>query len=206
MAGMNFQTRSRYGNDLELAYSVLKGVGNFSDINIALLFGDGLSQLSVGQVRVQAARKEIWEEYIKFQELAWHLNRIAAKKIIVLGECFAGDFLQYNIKKSCVFTANSNGKVSYAHVKTIHDLQKENFIFDEFLYHFFSFLQGKYPDTGNRIPEGDNNLNAAYEYAKANDIFNPANKKRERIAGMIDKDIVEIPQMKNNLTFAELRL
>ena len=72
---------------------------------------------------------------------------------------------------------------------SVIDVIRENYNFDEFFYHFFSFLLGKYPDTGIRIPGGFNNLGAAYEYAKANDIFNPSNKKTERIRSAIEEGV-----------------
>lgn len=70
----------------------------------------------------------------------------------------------------------------------------DKYIYDEFIYHFFSYIIGRYPDTGNRIPKGSNNLIEAYKYAREMDIFNPNNQR-----GIKSEKISEIPQMKNNL-------
>lgn len=141
----------------------------------------------------------LWgREYITFHHLAQALNQIKAKKIIILGECFAGDFLKYPVNNACIFTANEPGKESFAHVKNVPDLMNYNFLYDEFLYHFFSFILGRYPDTRNHIPGGHNDLIAAYEYAKASDIFNPSNTRGRKVQS-IAGNIVEIPQMKNLL-------
>lgn len=217
----------RYKNDLYLAYSVLKNIGNFSDEDIFLFYGNGTGNFKDSEIIPQAAKKDsvlrclvdiklkldendefvlvvsnhggdeengnicLWgyDDSISLSELSVYLNGIKAKKIIILGECFAGNILKYNITNSCIFTANEEGKPSYA------SLQND---YDEFLYHFFSYVLSKYPDTGIRIPEGKNNLIEAYQYARKHDAYCPDNKRRKKI--IIGKnEITEIPQMKNNL-------
>lgn len=216
----------RYKNDLCLAYDVLKNVGNFEDENIFLFYGDGIDDFKNIGITPYAAIKihllkhlenmsqvldendefvlvvsnhggdeqdgniRLWGcEYIALADLIKYLSRIRAKKLIILGECFAGNMLKYDIDNSCIFTANERGKPSYACLK--HN-------YDEFIYHFFSYILGMYPDTRNRIPQGKNNLIEAYQYARSQDAFCPDNKKRETI--LIDgNEIIEIPQMKNSL-------
>lgn len=215
----------RYQNDLELAYRVLKDIGGFVDENIYIFFGNGLKRFDNIGICPKSAQKDeiincftrlkneleeedelvfvvsnhggnedegticLWgDANIKLSDLAEFLNKIRAKKIIVLGECFGGNILKYNILNSCIFTANEKDKPSYARIIG-------KCLYDEFIYHFFSYIIGKYPDTGNRIPQGSNNLIEAYKYAKENDIFNPENERGIKI-----ERVSEIPQMKNNLT------
>lgn len=131
---------------------------------------------------------------IELRCLAEYLNRIKARKIVILGECYGGNILKYDIQNSCIFTANEYGKPSYAHITR----KNKSYVYDEFIYHFFSFILGCYPDTGNRIPHGGNDLVEAYVYAKENDIFNPDNNRSLDIRTEEGR-IIEIPQMKNNL-------
>lgn len=223
----------RYKNDLYLAYNVLKNIGNFSDDNIFLFYGNGIWDFKDTGITPYAARKmyllkcledmereldkndefvlvvsnhggdeedgniRLWGyEYITLLDLSEHLNKIRAKKIIILGECFAGNILKYDIANSCIFTANEQDKPSYA------DLRRN---YDEFIYHFFSYVLGMYPDTESRIPEGNNNLIEAYQYAKKKDIFCPDNKKRI-IVPVDGNEITEIPQMKNSLAGFSVKL
>ena len=140
----------------------------------------------------------LWENAdIELSHLAEFLNNIKARKIVILGECYGGNILKYDILNSCIFTANEQGKPSYAHIIP----SRKTFLYDEFIYHFFSYIAARYPDTGNRIPQGSNNLIEAYRYAKENDIFNPDNQRGIEIR-INDERVVEIPQMKNNLTDA----
>lgn len=132
----------------------------------------------------------LWgHEYITLLNLCEYLDKVKAKKLIIPGECFAGNILNYNISNSCIFTANERNKPSYACLRTNYD---------EFLYHLFSYVLGYYPDTKIRIPQGNNNLIEAYQYAKKQDAFCPDNKRREKIL-VGGNEITEIPQIKNNL-------
>lgn len=225
--GINYSYNyKRYKNDLYLAYNVLKNIGDFSDEDIFLFYGNGTGwfedtgiipyaaeklqllnrledlehKLDIGDEFVLVVSNHggneqegnicLWGlEYITLLDLSKHMNKIKAKKIIILGECFAGNILKYEITNSCIFTANKQGEPSYAGLKEDYD---------EFLYHFFSYILGKYPDTKIRIPYGNNNLLEAYEYAKKQDRFSPENERKEQI--VIDGiEIMEVPQIKNNL-------
>ena len=144
----------------------------------------------------------LWgSERIELCLLAEWLNHIKAKKIIILGQCFAGNILEYEISNACVFTANEQGALSYAHMTKTN----RSCLYDEFIYHFFSYIIGCYPDTGSRIPQGSNDLMQAYQYAKDNDIFNPDNEQRLKIK-IEGEWITEIPQVKNDLADNVLRL
>ena len=225
--GVNYSYNyERYKNDLYLVYDVLKNVGNFSDENIFLFYGNGIGWFeNIGIIPYAAKKLQLLKcmedlgyeldkddefvlvvsnhggneeggniclwgyEYITLSDLCEYLNRIKAKKIIVLGECFAGNILKYDIVNSCIFTANEPDKPSYA------DLRRN---YDEFIYHFFSYVLGMYPDTKSRIPQGNNNLIEAYQYARVQDSFCPENKRIGK--KLIDEyGITEIPQMRNNL-------
>lgn len=94
-----------------------------------------------------------------------------------------------------IFTANEANQPPYA------CLQKD---YDEFIYHFFSFVLSVYPDTKIRIPQGNNNLIEAYQYAIERDNYCPYNKNRNK--SFVDGNgITEIPQMKNNLRELSVR-
>lgn len=137
----------------------------------------------------------LWgKDNIKLSELAERLNNIKARKVIILGECFGGNMLMYDIVNSCIITANKPGKLSYAHLV----LSNGNCLYDEFIYHFFSYMMARYPDTGNRIPQGCNHIEEAFKYAKENDMFNPNNPNGIEIITRNER-IIEIPQIKMNL-------
>ncbi len=216
---------ARYKEDLYLAYNVLKNIADFTDENIFLFYGNGTEGFEGTEIILHAAYKNqllkcledmenklveddefvlvvsnhggdeeggsicLWgNEYVTLRDLSEYLNKIKAKKIVVLGQCFSGNILKYDISNSCIFTANEQNKPSYSF--------RENY--DEFVYHFFSYILGMYPDTENRIPQGKNNLIEAYQYAKKQDVLCPDNERRKII--IIDgNEITEIPQMKSNL-------
>lgn len=216
----------RYKSDLYLAYNVLKNIGNFTDENIFLFYADGKEGFEGTEIVPHAAYKKpllkcledmenklgeedefvlvvsnhggdeeegnicLWgDEYVTLRELSEYLNKIKSKKIIILEECFAGNILKYHISNSCIFTANEQDKPSYS-------LRKN---YDEFIYHFFSYILGMYPDTEIRIPQGRNNLIEAYQYAWEQDCLNPDNERRKNLV-IGGNTITEIPQMKSNLT------
>lgn len=132
----------------------------------------------------------LWgREQLELSVLGEALNRIRAKKNIILGECYAGNILSMNISNACVVTANEAGKVSYAH--------PDKNEYDELIFHFFSFIHKKYPD-GENILRGENNVIKAYEYALAKDSFHPGNNfcRRNICPGI---KIEEIPQIKCNI-------
>lgn len=216
----------RYKNDLEFAYEVLVCDCGFDKSNIEVLYANGANLSFAGNVvhTKEASKKYVVEalekaarnldeadefviiisnhggeqygghiclwgcETISLLELSQLLQRITARKILLLGECYAGNILDYEIMNACVMTANMKGKVSYA-------LRGREY--DEFLYHFLSYIHGLYPDGNLLKQNGENNVIKAFQYAVDMDAFGPASVEGERIRCVCkDRSIVEIPQMK----------
>lgn len=124
----------------------------------------------------------LWgSEVISLEDLAKKLNSIKARKNIILGECYAGNILDYDIENSTVITANKKGLPSYSNPFSAE--------YDELILHFFSFIHGQYPD-GTQIRDGENDLHKAYIYSCEADALNP--KKPLAQAVMVD----EVPQIK----------
>lgn len=123
------------------------------------------------------------------------LNTIEAKKIIVLGQCYAGNILDYEIENSCVITANMKDLESYTNPN-----KKQ---YDELFYHFLSYIHGKYPDGEKLLEDGENDIDKAFQYAAKWDVFAPGNREGEEINNKREKEgkssIIEIPQKKCNL-------
>lgn len=103
-------------------------------------------------------------EGIGVNEFERELNLIMGKKFIVLGQCHGGDFVNCNINESILMSANEAGKVSYA----CYDKE-----YDEFLYQFTSFLNGKYPDGTalNNVTFSSDKFIDAFNYAKNNNCY-----------------------------------
>lgn len=129
----------------------------------------------------------LWgRETLELKALVQTLNKIRAKKNIILGECYAGNILSMDICNACVVTANKAGEVSYAHPGDNK--------YDELLFHFFSFIHKQYPD-GTVIEDGENNVIKAYEYALKKDAFHPDNDFKKSIT-YYGLKVEEIPQIK----------
>ena len=144
----------------------------------------------------------VWGEgqpHISLKEVADVLNSIEAKKILLLGQCFAGNILDYEIENACVLTANMKGLESYTNPYKAQ--------YDEFLYHFFAFIHDGYPDGMPLREKGENDVNKAFSYAVKMDVFAPGNPIGEGINKMLKQkvkdgeleEIIEIPQMKCNI-------
>lgn len=216
----------RYKNDLEFAYEVLVCDCGFCESDIQVFYADG-TNLSFGGniIRTKEAKKEyiieslknaiynldktdefviivsnhggeqnggnicLWGiETISLQELSLMLQQVEARKILLLGECYAGNILDYDISNACIMTANIKGKVSYA-------WKGRNY--DEFLYHFLSYIHGTYPSGDSLKQKGENNVKKAFQYAVDMDILGPNSLQGEMIRRVCkDDSLVEIPQMK----------
>ena len=216
----------RYKNDLEFAYEVLVNDCGFDEYNIEVFYANGADLSFVGNIiKTKEAKKQsiieslkntirnldkadefvlivsnhggekdggnicLWGcDVITLQELSEILQQVEARKILLLGECFAGNILDYNISNACVMTANAKGKVSYAwHTRN----------YDEFLYHFLSYIHGCYPDGNSLKQKGENNIKKAFQYAVDMDILSPSSVEGERIRKVCkDDSLIEIPQMK----------
>lgn len=141
----------------------------------------------------------IWgKDTLNLEELSQILQEIDAKKILLLGECYAGNILRFDIDNACVMTANMSGMRSYTNPL--------NSDYDEFLYHFFSYIHGCYPDGKSLKRQGENHIKGAFQYAVDMDVLAPNSVEGNLIRKIYrDNNIIEIPQMKCDIV-GELRL
>lgn len=219
----------RYGNDLGFAYNVLTKHCNYSSKDITVLYSFGkdiiykgttintlIASIEFFEAALSQAASQLdaedefilvvsnhggnineglinlWnEKSIFFNPLAELLKQIKAKKIIILGECYAGNFIRDDIPNCCILAGNEKDKPTYLH--------PHNPNYDEFLYNFFSFLCGKYPDSNIPINSSDVDIEKAFIFAQENDAFNPNNPYYCSKYNSADNDIIEIPQMFNNI-------
>lgn len=93
-------------------------------------------------------------ECLSLDEFEESLKKIKANKLLIMGQCYGGNFLNMDVDHTCIITANRPDQVSYARLP--------NGEYDEFLYLFFSFLYGKYPDSSCKITETEQNIKKAY--------------------------------------------
>lgn len=133
-------------------------------------------------------------EGLSREELERDLNIIQGKKVIVLGQCFGGDFLYCNIPNSIIMSANKPGELSF--------VGHNNKAFDEFLYHFMSYLWGSYPDGSPLVSSqlATPNFLEAFKYAKKNNHYtlNPGKEVYQDDKGTFIP-IFEEPQIKINV-------
>lgn len=73
-------------------------------------------------------------ECILLKDVVSNLNSIGARKILLLGQCFAGNILDYQIHNACVLTANMKGLESYT--------SPLSYQYDEFFIIFFRLFMG----------------------------------------------------------------
>ena len=134
-------------------------------------------------------------EYISLEEFSNVINDIFCRKIVVLGQCFGGNILNYSLHETCVITANDKGMQTFS--RPFKRNQEPDY--DEFIYHFISYFNGQYPDGTNlKVGVHDNDVNSAYQYAWENDTFNAKSPKYNSLIGGC-APISEIPQMKNTI-------
>lgn len=220
----------RYKNDLEFAYEVLVNDCGFDKSNIEVFYADGADLSFVGNIiKTKEAKKRyiiealkniihdldetdefvlivsnhggeenggdicLWGcDTISLQELVQILQQVEARKYLLLGQCFAGNILDYKINNACVMTANIKGEPSYA-------CMGQNY--DEFLYHFLSYIHGVYPNGDSLKQKGENNIKKAFQYAVDMDFLGPNSVVGEKIRrARKDKSLVEIPQMQCDIT------
>lgn len=130
-------------------------------------------------------------EVFSLKELADEMTQIKAQKILILGECYAGNFLQYDVDNACIITANMSGMLSFAN--------PNNPEYDEFLYHFFAYIHEGYPDGISIKGKSENDVCKAFQYAVDMDALSPNNPVGDRIRALYGPNYVEIPQMKCNI-------
>ncbi|WP_421381792.1 C13 family peptidase [Bacillus salacetis] len=99
--------------------------------------------------------------YITQSFFSKKLSIIKGTKVVVLGQCYGGNFLEESIPNSVIISANVPDKVSFGSLYTEYD---------EFLYHFTSYYNGSYPD-GKPLnnSKGQKDIYSAFEYARDND-------------------------------------
>ncbi len=216
----------RYRNDLEFAYCVLIENCGFQKEDIEVFFANGVNLNYKGkEIKTKEASKQniikaleyekntldiqdelvfvvsnhggledegfinLWgKDIITLKNLSEDLEQVSARKILLLGQCYAGNILQYNIKNACVMTANMRGMPSYA--------SPYNTDYDEFLYHFFSYIHGHYPDGKSLNKQGENDVKKAFQYAVDMDIFSPTSIEGDKLRFIVKKNLIEIPQIK----------
>jgi len=138
-----------------------------------------------------------WDEAMPIQmpDVLTALNKIKCAKIILMGQCYGGNYTYFEIENSIVVSANIPNEVSYCKMTIgngIYIADKSN-EYDEFLYNFFSYCNGSYP-CGKPLhcTEINNTVFSAYEYSKNNDFF----RNGIMIGG---KQYKEIPCIKCNI-------
>lgn len=216
----------RYKNDLEFVYRVLIEDCGFQKVDVKIFYANGVSLDYNGEeiLTKEASIDNILEiledekndlnmedelvlvvsnhggsenggcinlwgsETLSLDKLSQELQKINARKILLLGECFAGNILKNDINNACIMTANMSGMESYTN--------PYNNDYDEFLYHFFSYIHGCYPSGKSLKQQGENNVKEAFHYAVDMDVFAPNNLIGDKIRKITGKNLIEIPQMK----------
>lgn len=111
----------------------------------------------------------LWEEeYYTLSEIRDMLEMIPCKKACVFAHCYGGNFQNLCSADTFFMSANQENRKSYR--------RPSNEDYDEFLFHFLSYLNGAYPD-GTRVENEEKGLKAAFHYAFAHDAWNPACKE-----------------------------
>ena len=118
-------------------------------------------------------------EYLYDFELASMLAPFTSKYVsvnVVMGQCNAGGFVNKLCLNGCIVaTASSAMEPSHA---------SPDYMYDEFLYHWTSAMNGSTPDgtkvNADKNGDGIVSTQEAFEYARANDCYaNGSNKAKE---------------------------
>lgn len=108
----------------------------------------------------------LWEEeYYTLSEIRDMLEMIPCKKACVFAHCYGGSFQKLCSSDTFFVSANQERQKSYRRPSSED--------YDEFLFHFLSYLYGEYPD-GTQINNEEKGLRAAFHYASAHDAWNPS--------------------------------
>lgn len=136
------------------------------------------------------AHINMWgNELMGINEFGTYMNKIKANKLIVMGQCYGGDFLKLELNNTCIITANEPGKVTYARLPdTTHD---------EFLYLFFSYLYENDLEQENKSKLSQ--IDQAFSFSFENDQYNPNGQCYGQCKMTSNEDMIEIPKMKNNI-------
>lgn len=111
-------------------------------------------------------------DFINKEDFAETVLSLSCKKILIFGQCYGGDFIELNIPNSIILSANIQNSVSYCSCEVLEDGRITINDYDEFLYNFFSYINGEYPSGSNlkQFKQG-NSIYDAYYYAKEYDVF-----------------------------------
>ncbi|ERK31254.1 caspase family protein [Clostridium intestinale] len=157
--GYTYYTKPACRNDIinQLNHYINK-LSESDKLLIMITNHGGLEITSVGK----KASIYTWDQnYLLQTEFAQLVSQIRAKKIILFGQCYGGNFLDENIPNSIIMSANFKDMLSYS----LNDLT-----YDEFLFHFISYFNGSYPGNLSLNSSNDDlSLQAAFNYAKNND-------------------------------------
>ncbi len=114
--------------------------------------------------------------YLTPQRLTSILDKSAARKVLVFGQCFSGIFGLNMPRNSIVCTACAAHEISRPRRAPMPGMEPQ---YDEFLYHFAGALTGQYPDgqclVDDVVPAKPPNLTIAdaFQYARAMDAWYP---------------------------------
>lgn len=143
----------------------------------------------------------LWEkEYISLEDITSCLNQLSCKKIVILGQCFAGNIFERNHQNTIMISANQKGLPSYGMYESVNIIRNDKVfscVYDEFLYHFFSYLQDiKVDDTHSTADSNTEKVKDAFTYAYKNDRYNPSHADYDHLSKRIKIKAFEIPQYK----------
>lgn len=130
-------------------------------------------------------------DLLGINEFETYINEIKANKLIVMGQCFGGDFLRLKLSNTCMITANEPGKITYVR------LLDRNY--DEFLYLFFSYLCKKDDNLEQENNSKLSQIDQAFNFSFENDQYNPNGRCYKQYKMTNNEYMIEIPQMKNNI-------
>lgn len=194
---------TEYASELNVTQSLINLKVNKDDVLFIMVSNHG-SDGNSGFINLWGTEK------ITLSEFTDILNKIECNKIVVLGQCYGGNILNFYHNDTCIITANDVSKVTYTRFDYINTKFADDY--DEFLYHFLSYLNGAYPD-GNPINtyKNSNDIISAFDYASENDIYHPKNARYIQVINHVKSisptlalTISEIPQMKNTISSEKL--
>lgn len=128
-------------------------------------------------------------ELLEINEFETYINEIEANKLIVMGQCYGGDFLQLKLDNTCMITANEPDKVTYARLPDRK--------YDEFLYLFFSYLN---ESIEQKVVSECSLIQVAFNFAFENDQYNPKGKCYIEHQMEENEFMIEIPRMNNSIS------
>ncbi len=140
-----------------------------NDIFLLVITNHGYND---GLICTWGAGKDKWLTPVEVEDI---LNQLCCVKLIIMGQCYGGDYTQLNsINNSVILSANKPGLESYvSRVKVGKKYISGDY--DEFICNLFSYYNGEYP-SGNKLFTDSSNKSIlnAFEYARQYDGYSPA--------------------------------